>query len=241
MAITTANDIVALSLKDAGVVGVGQSALAEDVNDSFNILNMMLAQWRRKRYLIWQLVDTAFTSTGSLTYTVGSGGNFNIPRPDRLEAAYFRQVIPSVPNQVDYPLKLIQSKEDYSRIPLKTLVSFPESVFYDPVYPTGVVYFYPVPTSGLYEMHILTKKDLSSFATLATTILLPEEFHAALLYNLTARLRAHYRMSADPQIIGLAKDSLQVIRGANAAIPTLRIPVDLARRGIYNVYSDRTY
>lgn len=237
---TTAGDIVNLALKAAGVLGVGQTALAEDSNDALTLMNQMIYQWRRKRWLIYHLVDTSFTCTGAQSYTVGAGGNFNITRPDRIEAAYFRQLIPSSPNQVDYPLQILESREDYSRISLKMLGSFPSFIWYDAAYPLGSVYPWPLPSS-LYELHILTKDTLSSFANLATSIAIPEEYHAALLWNLAARLAPMYQKSPDPSVIALAKDSLNLIRTANAQIPRLTMPLSLVRRGIYNIYSDRVY
>src|ERR1700722_5997638 len=92
-------DIVTQALKKAGVLGVGQTPLAEDTNDAFYDLNDMIAQWARKRWLMWHLLDVPLVSTGAMSYTVGIGGNFNTPRPDRLEAAFFRQIVPSQPNQ----------------------------------------------------------------------------------------------------------------------------------------------
>src|SRR6185312_10888366 len=147
----------------------------------------------RKRWLIWHLIDTAFTSTGALSYTVGTGGNFNIPRPDRLENGNFiRQTIPSQPNLVDYPLGLIEAREDYNRISLKTLGTFPQWVFYDPAYPTGNLFVWPVPQASLYEIHICTKEQLSQFTSLSQTISLPQEYMAAIHHNLVVRLRAAY-------------------------------------------------
>lgn len=80
----TAGSIINLALKMSGVLGVGQTAQAEDANDALTIMNMMLAQWQRKRWMVYSLDDVAFTPTGALSYTVGAGGNVNIPRPDRI-------------------------------------------------------------------------------------------------------------------------------------------------------------
>jgi hypothetical protein len=43
--VTIANDIIFLSLRNAAVTGVGQTPLAEDVNDSFRVLNAMIGMW----------------------------------------------------------------------------------------------------------------------------------------------------------------------------------------------------
>ena len=238
---TIVSDIITLALKDAGIVGVGQTPTNEDSNDALTRCNWMLSQWQRKRWLIWHLVDTAFTSTGAQSYTVGSGGNFNILRPDRLEAAFLRQIVPSQPNLVDYPLGLIEAREEYNRISLKTLGTFPRWAFYDPAYPTGNLFVWPVPSATLYEIHITTKEQLSQFASLAATINLPPEYMAAIHHNLVVRLKAAYQLPKDEVFIGMAKDALNVIKNENAQIPTLQLPAELMRPGIYNPFSDQIY
>ena len=237
---TTGADIVTQSLKTAGVLGVGQAASGEDTSDALAMLNDIIGQWNRKRWLVYHLLDTAFTSTGAQSYTVGPGGNFNIPRPDRLEGAYFRQLVSGSPNLVDYPLDLLESREDYSRIRLKTLTTWPQVAFYDAAYPTGSVYVYPEPQAGLFEIHILTKDVLGSIATLQQAVSLPPEYMAALKFNLAVRLREAYQLAPRPVLVGLAKDALNVIRNANAQVPRLRMPRGLRRMGGgFNIFSDR--
>lgn len=234
--IRTPRDLIELALKDSGVYGVAQTPLAEDSNDAFNRCNMMLAQWSVKRWLVYQLIDTAVTATGATSYTVGIGYDFNITRPDRIEAAYFRQISP-ITNQPDTPLSILQSREDYSRISLKGLQSFPQYVFYDPGFPTGTIYFWPVP-SNVYEMHILTKAVLSQFSSMSQVINLPSEYLAAIFYNLCVRLRPAYEKGPDPTLTAMARDALAVIRASNTQIPRLKMPSGLNNRGAYDVYGD---
>src|SRR6185436_13462098 len=92
LTVSSPADIIDFAAKQAGVLGVGQSLLDEDKTDLFKALNMMLGIWNRKRWLIWHLRDVSVVSTGALYYTVGPGRQFDIPRPDRLEAAYFVQI-----------------------------------------------------------------------------------------------------------------------------------------------------
>jgi len=253
MAVTTAADIVRLALKDAGVLGVGQTANAEDTNDVFDTLNMMLGQWNIKRWMIYHLLDLKVVSTGAISYTVGPGGNFldytgssaNVQRPDRLEdGCFYRQLITaSSPNQIDYPLTILESREDYSRIGLKQLSTIPEYVFYDAtnVGGLGVVYPWPVPQAVQYEIHIAVKDQLTQFANLATTINTPSYYIAAMRYNLGATIRPLYQLKPDPTLTSLALTSLNVIKNSNAQIPRLRIPIQLARGWLYNIFSDRVY
>ena len=242
MPLTTPQAIVTFALKSAGILGVGQTAAAEDFSDVFDALNGMLAVWNRKRWLIWHLTDNAFVSTGALSYSVGIGGNFNVPRPDRLEAAFFRQFVSSQPNAVDYPLEILESREDYNTIALKTLVSWPQYIFYDAAFPLGYVYPWPVPQASIYELHITLKETLAQFTSYTQTINMPPEFVEALWSNLTIRVGALYPGSSVPQAtIDIAKGALATIRGSNAQIPRLRMPMGLGRPALYNIFSDQTY
>lgn len=236
---TTARDLINDALKDAGAIGVGQTALAEDINDGLKRLNAMMAQWSRQRWLVYHLIDVAFQADDSLNYSIGSGGDLNYPRPDRVEAAFFRQTVGVPGNQVDYPLTILNSREDYNRIALKAMDSFPACLFYDSGYPLGYIYIWPVP-SNQYEIHLSLKATLQSFASLNDAINLPPEYEEALRVNLAVRLKVKYQMPMDPQLIGLAKSALNVVRNSNAQIPTLEMPRDLVRGGAnYNIFSDR--
>jgi hypothetical protein len=237
--VTIVSDIINLALYDAGIVGVGQTPLAEDSNNAFTRANWMLSLWQRKRWIIWHLVDVAKVSTGAQSYTVTTGGDFNVARPDRLEGGFFRLLTTVAPNQVDYPMRLIESHEDYNLISLKQLGTFPGHAFYDSAYPTGLLYPWPVPQASIYEIHILLKEQLGQFTSLSQTIVLPPEYMAAIHHNLVVRLRSGYQLPADPVQVSLAKESLNVIRGANAQIPTLQMPRELVRNGVYNILSDQ--
>lgn len=234
------NDLISLSLFDAGIVGQGQQANAQDINLAFVRLNEMLDEWALQRWLIWHTVDVAKVSTQAQSYTVGPGGDFNVTfAPDRLEAAFFRQLVQSQPNQIDYPLQLLQAREDYNNISLKSLVSFPQCIFYDPGVPLGTVFPWPIPQANIYEVHLTLKAILNEFATVNDTITLPREYFNALHWNMVVRLRNAYDLPPRPVDMGLAKKGLAVIRGANAQIARLTLPEDLSRPGIYNPYSDQ--
>lgn len=239
---TSARDIINQALKACGAFGVGQTPLAEDMNDAFTQLNWMIAQWQRKRWLVYSLETLSINSTGAVSYTVGPMGDIAVAsRPDRLEAAFFRQVVQSQPNEIDYPLIIIPSREDYNNIALKTLQTFPMYIFYESTYPLGRVYVWPVAQPQLYSIFITIKQQLNAFANLADPVTFPEEYIAAIFWNLTARLGTLYKLPEDPRVVGLAKDSLNLIRGANTQISNLKMPTELIRRGIYNIFSDQFY
>jgi len=235
----TPADLIALALVDAGIVGQGQTAKAEDTNNAFTRFNWMVSQWARKRWLVWHLLDVVKTATGALSYTVGPGLDFDTTRPDRIESAFARQILPSQGSPIDYALQIIQSKEDYNLIAMKTLGTWPSCVFYDSGWPTGTVFFWPLPQAGQFDLHITIKQPIDQFASLTSDLNMPPEYEAAIYHNLVVRLRSAYQLPSDPVQVDLAKEALNVLRGANAQIATLRMPRAVVGRGrMYNVYSD---
>lgn len=238
------------ALVTAGVVGLDESIEPPVINKALAIANRMIAQWQHERYMVYQLVDYGFTSTGANTYTVGAGLNYNInPRPDRLEFAFLRQMSgngappPNAGTQpFDWPLEVIDAYEDYAAIRLKTLGTFSAAVFYDPGWPVGVLHPWPVPQSGIYELHIVCKQTLHRFGSLQETVMFPPEYEAALEWCLARRYKVGFQLPRDPDLNILAAQGKNIIRKANTQIPTLRYPPELMRNGdgSYNYRSDST-
>lgn len=155
---TTARDFVTLALKEAGVTGVGQTPLAEDINDGFTLLRRMMARWQKKRWLVPNLIDVYAPGNNAISNLIGPGQHYNAFRPNIIQAAYFKQLNSGndVANNVSYPLTLINSYENYAQLGLKNLNAFPQFVFYDGAFPYGNVFIWPIPTS-LYEIHLIIK------------------------------------------------------------------------------------
>lgn len=221
------------ALTDSGVIGIDESIEQPILNRAFTQANWLLAQWARKRWLVYRIQDYSFVSTGAQTYSVGLKQTVDInPRPDRLEYAFLRFLNSGQPPQfpVDIPIDIIQSHEDYSRIPVKNIGSIAWRIFYDPVWPVGLLFPWPIPQSGLYELHVGFKVVLPRFASLQDKINFPPEYEAALNWCLARRLRVSYQMPADPTIDALARDALNTLRLANSAVGVLRMPRALRNR-----------
>jgi len=234
---TTPRDIVNLALKTANVVGVGQSSLPEDINDCFNMLNMMIAQWQRRRYMVYNLKTVSITATGATSYTIGLGQQFNTERPAKIEAAFIRmQGGSNLP--VDYPLQVLRAKEDYDRISIKTLNAFPQYVFYDSTYPVGNVFVWPVPNNQ-YQIFLTVMTQLQAFQNLSEVIVMPNEYLDAMHWNLADRILTIYGLPENPKITRYAEVSMRAIMENNSQIPLLHMPVALrGKSGAYNIYGD---
>lgn len=236
-------DLLTNALQDAGIVGIDEAIEQPVLNRAFRQLNWLLATWQRKRWLVYRLVDYPIRSTGAQTYAVGKGMAVDInPRPDRLESAFLRITNSTAPTNlpVDLPLGIIDSREDYNRITVKTLGTLPWRIFYDPAWPVGTLFPWPIPQATIYELHVTFKETLARFAALQDKINLPPEYENALNWNLAKRLRASYQMPDDEAVNSLAREGLNTIRLANTAVGTLQMPSALRRGGgrAYDYHSD---
>jgi len=240
--VTTPRDIITDAARDAGILAEGQVLSSEDVNQAFKRFNRILASYQQRKLNIYRLNDMAFTATGAQSYTVGPGGNFDTgtdQRPSRLHGAYERTLPSLGTNTTDASLSEINSREDYSRITNKSLVSTPTHYFYDPAFPLGNFYPWPIPSSGSSELHILLKEPLSRFDNLSDTILLPEEYELALQYILAENICVGYGFTVSPDLQRLVKGAKDTLKGANHRVSEMEMPGDLAQSGGgYDIYSD---
>lgn len=151
----TARDFVTLAMKEAGVIGLGQTPNSEDINNCFTLLHRMLSQWQKRRWIVPNLIDIYARGNNAISNLIGPGQYYNSLRPDKIQSAYFKQVN-SGQNDVSYPLIPIWSYEDYSQISLKQLNACPTYYFYDNAFPYGNVFIWPIPSSD-YEVHLIVK------------------------------------------------------------------------------------
>ena len=217
-----AADLIRRALISSGAVTLTQTIYAEDLYLGLATLNAMLAQWQSRRWLVPSLAEMVVPATGAQSYTVGTGGDIDMLRPDKIDDAFVRLTgQPGSP--VDYPMAVMTSREDYNQISLKALNSWPAAVYYSPGSPLGTLFVWPV-AGTQYELHLFCKAVLGNFATLASSLFLPAEYEEAILYNLSMRLSGAYGTAPQPMVAALARAGLETIRAANAQLAELRMP-----------------
>ena len=183
---------------------------------------------------------------GDPQIVVGAGGLAT--RPDRIESAFFRQLIAAPNGPVDYPLRLLPALEDYNNIRMKGLTNFSLVCYYQAEWPWGNLYVWPWPQAGIYAIGITVRKSLPQAISLAGNPLavamqLPFPYYRALVKCIALEVRPRYGIGTYPGDLlpGQAKDALDTIRRGNTQIPLLGIPPGLAPRpGMYNIYSDQS-
>lgn len=235
----TARGFITLALKEANVLGVGQTALAEDMNDSFALLQRMTAIWQAERWMVPSLSDVAMIWNGAKSNTIGPGGYLNVPRPEDIAAGYFIQ-LNTGPTPLSFGLDQIYAYENYVQIAVKDLNSFPSTFYYDGAWPLGNIYVWPIP-SAIYEVHFLVKSQLGWPTTLDSVFTLPDKYAEAVHYNLAIRLCSAF--GKDPKVLTakMAKVTLNKIKNTNAQVAELNMPVGLRKGRAFSLYNPDGY
>jgi len=226
--------LIQLSAKNAGILGIGQTLQAEDIQDIFDTLNLLMNEWSNNKNDVYCLTDVSFVATGATSYTIGVGGQINTPWPKQLESAQFTQ------NNVVYPLRIIHSHEDWKTyIALPSLASFPEYIFLDTQYPLGNLYVWPIPNSTYtITMQILTL--LQQFVYSNDAFAMPPVYQNALIYELAMRICTLFAFPISQDLKMRRAMAVKAMQRANTQIQMLHIDQTLLRSGHYNIYSDRT-
>ncbi|WP_406586398.1 hypothetical protein [Asaia lannensis] len=138
---------------------------------------------------------------------------------------------PSTGGPLDFPLKIISSYEEYAAIGLKGLRTWPNAVYYNPAYPLGELRFFPIPQSGVWELHIITRASLPAALTPESAIDLPTEYWDALMWNLAVRIAPSYGQDASPVAQSMARSALTTLRSVNQQIPRVQMPATVGSTG----------
>lgn len=228
----TARQLITLAAKKCGALGVGQTLSGQYFQDCFDLLNMMMAELAEQRLNVLHLLDVSWVSTGALSYTVGPGGDVNTIVPIRIDGAQFVQ------NAIVYPLTIVHAKEDFKRIPIPSLASFPEYIFLDTAYPLPSVYVWPVP-NNTYTIRMQIMAELQTFANSTDVVNLRPVYQNMLVNNLAISIAPIFSIEAPPSVVRAATTSKRAMQKANTQIPLLQMPKSVLGSGHYNVYSDR--
>lgn len=235
---TTAIQLGSRALRLINALASGQSLPGEETADLLEAMNAMLDSWRIERLMVYQIKQEALSWTGGQTSrTIGSGGNFNTTRPDRIVSAFSRDS-----NNFDRPISVYSQREQYDAVPLKsTQTDLPTDLFYDPAYPLGVLYMKPVPSATI-TLLLNSWQQLQSFADTTTALALPPGYENAIVYNLAVDLAPEYKKEASETVKRRAAQYKAAVKSNN--MPTLVSELDAGivaagrtGRG-YSIFSD---
>lgn len=211
----TASSLIFRSLRLIGEKAIGGTLTSNEQTAYLADLNAMLDSWQIERLACYQVIQESFSLTASTaSYTIGTNGAFATDRPTRIvDPCFVRDSA-----NVDTHLELI-NVEAYGSIPMKSgNTGYPRYLYYDHGFSstsTATLSIYPPPQTGL-TLFINSVKQLQSFASVTTVMLLPPGYERAIAYNFAIEV-AGGLTSVSPEVAKVARES-------KAALKTINLP-----------------
>lgn len=149
-------------------------------------------------------------TVGTAEYTVGSGGDLDTVRPDRLDKCFIRNG-----DGYDLPMEIIPVK-NYNDITSKTQEGRPGKVYFLPEYPLAKVIFdYEIDEA--YTAYFDFWKPFTILASTTATVSLPVQFEEFMVYNLAVRLGEDWDRKVPLTVLSRAKETKEILQTLNAS------------------------
>lgn len=207
---STSGVLVRSSLRLLGVIAVGETPTADEMNDGVSSVNDLLEILSISNLAVYGGANEVFaTVAGQATYTIGPGGNWNTIRPVRIAGDAICTF-----NGVDFPVEQI-GQGDYNDIGLKTQQQpIVEKLLYVNDNPLGLITLWPVP-SGIVNITMSTDRVLTSVADAFTAMVYPPGYLLTMRYMLAILMAPDYGVTVAPEIMSVATSSLAALKRAN--------------------------
>jgi hypothetical protein len=163
--------------QELNVIMPGENLSANDGALLLRKLNQIFGHWNTTRQAIYRSVKSTHTTTPSLSpHTIGPTGTFvEAQRPVEIDAANLTIGGSSTP--ID-----ILDVEWYRSLALPLTASSPTALYYDPSWPNGSIYLYPVPASA-YTLELWTRLVFAP-VVLTDTVTYPQGYEGAIIDTL---------------------------------------------------------
>lgn len=226
----TAQEVIKASLRLIGAIATGETPTAAEIGDGLEALNIMLGSWSDERLMVHVITeDTQALTSGTASYSIGTGGAMDTKRPIKIQSAFIRE------GDRDYHLR-IRGEAEYNAISQKADTGTPNLLYYSPGWTTGTIYLHPTPGSGLtlylYSLKMFAAKGGGDLVTAITsTVSFPPGYIRAIKYNLAIELAPEYGKSVPPAVLLGAVESKGSIKRINAANQVEAVKLEITSLG----------
>lgn len=214
---STALDLIKDAMTEIGVLAAGATPASADQTWGLRKLNELIDHWNARRLRLYSVhTETVAVTAPAQFLTIGPEAEEDGPdleythRPTEIieanwtDAADFR-----------IPLGIITMQE-YSGIPNPTFQgATPARLAYNPTYPYGTVYLFPVPTATTCSLELTYHAHLAEFATTGTPYSLPPGYKKAIVMNLALALCPSFSVQPNRILVAGAQETLTDIASLN--------------------------
>ena len=235
--------VVSEAFLPLNVIQPGASLPAPLSTIALSFLNQLIDNWNAERAKIWCSVFQQFTLVPSLSpHTIGpSGATFTVAqRPESIERCSLN--LNNLTPNVFVPIDLI-NRWQYDRLGVPSIsTAIPECVYYEPDWPDGKLFFYPVPAQNFGVRFLL--RTLLGMVALSDTLDMPPGYQQGITLTLCEALADTVGRSVPAQTAKLAREARARIDMKNIVVPVLNLQDGQSIRtysaSTYN-YHDRSF
>lgn len=229
---TTAGQIIEDALGLTNAVGVDQTLTADEISDGLRAFNDLLEIFSTQNLAVYGQANQTFNTISSqAVYTIGTGGDWNTVRPERIEAPGY-----SVVNTVSYPV-LPMSQDEYDGIPFKNQPQeFPNRYLYVNSFPLGIVTLWPIP-NAITPVTFVLDRILTAISSAGAAVSWPPGYAMVFKYKLAILLAPLFgkKLADYPDVVAIANSSFADVCRANKKRRLLTYDPALMQRGRYGL------
>lgn len=209
-----AADIITDALQKIGVYAPGDNITDADMSRGLIVLNDMIDQWQNEPVFIYALTTLTLTlATGAQSYTIGPPGtvaNITSGRPTKIQSGPGMASVTFGSNT--YQVNVVSEIEWYGVEAKNPPPGIPDTLFYDPQYPVGVLNVAPIP-NAIMALTFYQLSPFSSFASYATQASFSQGTVKALKSNLALFAKPYFTgAQLDPAVAMEAETSKEFLR-----------------------------
>ncbi len=229
----TVLDICNGAMREIGALALEEQASAAEAQQCLRKFNEMVEAWNTENLAIYSVQPLVFPVVANKqSYTMGVGGDFNVPRPVLIEVAMMRDALGN-----DYPMD-IQDYNSYSQIISKTVTSSIPTVMYDDQnFPLKTLRFWPVAADASFSFVLWCWQQILGVSALGDTLALPPGYNRGLQYNLAIEIAPSFGVTPSATLMKLAAESKGSLKKINYDVKRLQFPSNLVDRRAYGYYA----
>lgn len=223
---TTTRQLLTGSLRTINAVQANEEPLDQDMDITLSAFNALVDSMANDLLNIYTFTPYRFLLTaGQSTYTLGPGGDWDTPRPMRIEQAKTilypvidGENITTNQQTLFMPLTLI-SDERYADIVMRDLQSsWPTKIYDNGAYPLRKIRVWPVP-SEQYAVELWMWDPLATYDTLDQELNLPPGYERYLRLKVAAEIAPEFGKELSRSTVAALTEAEANVKRMNQQLP----------------------
>ena len=208
-----AQDLIQDSLEMLGIYAPGETISSADAARGLEALNIIIDEFASQRLFIYQFEPYSFATVANTPiYTIGqsAGATIAATRPSQIVTG--EQEASITISEVETPINVVSAIEFKSLAGYSPQNGTPDTLWYNPVYPNGVINLLPTP-SVVGTVAFNAWEILQSFANLNTTAALAVGVQEVLTDMLSVKLKSYFSEGVlNPVVAARAMGARDILR-----------------------------